>query len=114
MLLGGASPVGVQRGEYSLATGPKAVRRLEILHDIYGPFGKRILLRAGLKAGMKVADFGCGVGMVSKMMAEIVGPTGKLVGIDASAAQWNRRETAAARQACTTRPLSPPTRPIRN
>jgi ubiquinone/menaquinone biosynthesis C-methylase UbiE len=76
-----------QRGEYSLATGPSAVRRLMILHNIYAPFGKRILLKAGLKAGMKVADFGCGVGLVSRMLAEIVGPMGKVVGIDASAEQ---------------------------
>jgi len=76
-----------QRGEYSLATGPSAVRRLMILHNIYARFGRKILLKAGLKPGMKVADFGCGVGMVSRMLAEMVGPAGKVVGIDASVEQ---------------------------
>src|SRR5215469_17478023 len=84
-----------QRGEYSLATGPSAVRRLMILHNIYARFGRKILLKAGLKPGMKVADFGCGVGMVSRMLAEIVGPPGAVVGIDASLEQVEQ-----ARQLC--------------
>jgi SAM-dependent methyltransferase len=36
---------------------------------------------------MRVADFGCGVGMVTGLLADIVGPQGRVVGIDASAAQ---------------------------
>src|SRR5262249_3572891 len=34
-----------------------------------------------------VADFGCGVGMVAAELAELVGPQGHVVGVDASAAQ---------------------------
>jgi SAM-dependent methyltransferase len=36
---------------------------------------------------MKVADFGCGVGMVTRMLAEMVGDSGSVIGIDNSAAQ---------------------------
>jgi ubiquinone/menaquinone biosynthesis C-methylase UbiE len=74
-------------GEYSLATGEAAVRRLSALHRIYSPTGRRILLRAGLKPGMNVADFGCGVGATTRMLAEMVGPTGTVTGIDMSEAQ---------------------------
>ena len=74
-------------GPYALATGPAAVRRLHLLHKIYAPAGRRILLQAGLKPGMRVADFGCGVGVVSRMLAEIVGPSGTVVGIDVDKAQ---------------------------
>jgi SAM-dependent methyltransferase len=36
---------------------------------------------------MRVADLGCGVGMVTALLAELVGPEGHVVGIDASGAQ---------------------------
>jgi SAM-dependent methyltransferase len=84
---GAAAATDTQRGEYSLATGASAVRRLVMLHNACAPFGREILLRTGLKPGMKVADFGCGVGMVSRMLAEMVGPTGRIVGIDVSPEQ---------------------------
>lgn len=71
-------------GEYSLATGEAAVRRLTALHRIYGPAGKRVLLQAGLAPGMRVADFGCGVGAVTRVLAEIVGPAGHVTGVDVS------------------------------
>lgn len=74
-------------GEYSLATGEAAVRRLTALHRVYSPAARRILLQAGLKPGMTVADFGCGVGATTRMLAEMVGPSGHVTGIDLSAAQ---------------------------
>ena len=36
--------------QYVLRTGPAAVRRLLVLHDIYGPAGRRVLLKAGARA----------------------------------------------------------------
>jgi len=74
-------------GEYVLATGVAAVRRLLVLHDIYSSAGRRVLLQAGLKPGMHIADFGCGVGAVTRMLAEMVGPSGRVLGVDANAAQ---------------------------
>jgi SAM-dependent methyltransferase len=84
----------VQPNPYALATGAAAVRRLHSLHDIYSPAGRRVLLAAGLRKGMKVADFGCGVGVVTRMLAEMVGPSGSVTGIDVNgqqlteAAEW--------------------------
>src|SRR3954470_22261783 len=78
---------------YVLARGAAAVRRLHTLHNIYSPAGQRILRQAGITAGMRVADFGCGVGVVSRMLAEMVGPSGSVTGIDVNAAQL---EEAAA------------------
>jgi len=73
--------------ECSPATTSAALHRLLAVHDIYGPAGKRILLRAGLQPGMRVADFGCGIGTVTRTLAEIVGPTGSVIGVDADASQ---------------------------
>jgi SAM-dependent methyltransferase len=70
-----------------LATGEAAAYRLRLLHELYGPGSRGVLLEAGLRRGMRVADLGCGVGMVTALLAELVGPEGYVVGIDASAAQ---------------------------
>jgi len=75
------------KGDYVLATGDAAANRLRILHGIYGPGARSLLQRAGIKRGMRVADLGCGIGMVTQLLAELVGPTGEVVGVDLSAAQ---------------------------
>src|SRR4030081_1636202 len=80
-------PTHPRNGEYALATGAAAAGRLFLLHNIYSPAGRRILLKAGLTPGMRVADFGCGVGAVTSMLADLVGASGRVAGIDAHAAQ---------------------------
>jgi SAM-dependent methyltransferase len=85
-------------GSYVLATGEAAAYRLRLLHNLYGPGTRRLLLGAGLRPGMRVADLGCGVGLVTALLADLVGPRGHAVGIDASAAQLaEARERLPAR-----------------
>jgi SAM-dependent methyltransferase len=74
-------------GPYALATGEAAAYRLRLLHGLYGEGTRRVLLDAGLQRGMRAADLGCGVGMVTGLLAELVGPEGHVVGIDVSTAQ---------------------------
>jgi SAM-dependent methyltransferase len=82
-------PIPLHRatGPYVLATGQAADYRLRLLHRLYGPGTRRVLLEAGLRPGVRVADLGCGVGMVTAWLAGLVGPEGHVVGIDASGAQ---------------------------
>ena len=75
------------RGEYALSTGAAADYRLTILHNLYGSGTHRVLRDAGLRRGMRVADLGCGVGLVTELLGEIVGSDGHVAGIDFSAAQ---------------------------
>jgi SAM-dependent methyltransferase len=74
-------------GPYVLATGEAAVYRLRLLHSLYGPGTRRVLLDSGIRPGMRVADLGCGIGTVTALLAELVGPDGHVVGVDASGAQ---------------------------
>jgi SAM-dependent methyltransferase len=80
-------------GAYALATGEAAAHRLRILQSVYGPGTCRVLFDAGLRRGMRVADLGCGVGMVTAQLASLVGPEGHVVGVDASGAQIAQART---------------------
>jgi SAM-dependent methyltransferase len=80
-------PLHGATGPYVLATGEAGAYRLRLLHNLYGPGTRRVLLAAGLRRGMRAADLGCGVGTVTALLSELVGPDGLVVGIDASGAQ---------------------------
>ena len=53
-------------------------RQSELLESITGS----VLNRVGLSTGMSCLDLGCGPGEVMRLMAQRVGPTGRVVGID--------------------------------
>lgn len=47
-------------------------------------FTERLLLDAGIKPGMKVLDIGCGFGEVTFLIAELIGKSGEVIGIDSN------------------------------
>jgi demethylmenaquinone methyltransferase/2-methoxy-6-polyprenyl-1,4-benzoquinol methylase len=53
-------------------------------------YRRTALLRAGLKKGMSVADVATGTGLVADGALRIIGPEGKLIGIDPSAEMMRR------------------------
>jgi ubiquinone/menaquinone biosynthesis C-methylase UbiE len=57
-------------------------RRLALQASILNPITEQLLRCAGLGAGMRVLDFGCGVGDVSMIAARLVGPGGRVTGLD--------------------------------
>ena len=80
-------------GEYVLATGGAATNRLRILHNVYGLGARRVLVEAGISSGMRVANLGSGTGMVTQLLAELVGPTGEVVGVDYNGDQVEQART---------------------
>ena len=44
--------------------------------------GPELMKLLSIEKGSKVLDFGCGIGNLTKMLADIVGPEGQVVGID--------------------------------
>ena len=47
-------------------------------------YRKQVLLNAGVKSGMSLLDVGCGTGVIAGHAREIVGSTGRVVGVDPS------------------------------
>lgn len=59
-------------------------QRLQDQADIFADLTRQLLVTAGLEPGMKVLDLGSGTGDVALIAAELVGPEGAVVGIDAN------------------------------
>jgi SAM-dependent methyltransferase len=85
---------------YVLGSDPAEIARLDgQAASIEEP--TRVLLRAaGLSPGQRVLDLGCGLGHVSFLAAELVGPDGSVTGLDAdpamlAVAEQRRREAGA-------------------
>lgn len=93
----GADSSSREIARYTLATGEAAANRLEVLHEIWGPVTRETAIQAGITRGMKGADFGCGVGTVSVMFAELVGPGGSVTSLDLSAGQLEQARHRAAK-----------------
>ncbi len=52
------------------------------MKNIVDEMTKKLLTDAGVKRGMKILDVGCGVGNLSLMLEEIIGPEGSILGVD--------------------------------
>jgi cyclopropane fatty-acyl-phospholipid synthase-like methyltransferase len=61
---------------------PAEIRRLKAQAEILRPITERLLLSTGIGPEMRVLDIGCGAGDVAMLAAELVGPSGSVVGID--------------------------------
>jgi len=83
---------------YALGYSPGEFKRLEQQAAFYRDLTEDLLRRAGIGAGMRVLDVGCGVGDVSLLAGSLVGPRGLVLGIDRSvdALQTACRRTNAA------------------
>jgi 2-polyprenyl-3-methyl-5-hydroxy-6-metoxy-1,4-benzoquinol methylase len=70
------------QAKYILGHSQEEIRRLICQAAILRPFTERLLRNAEIGPGMRVLDLGCGAGDVSMLAAELVGPSGSVVGID--------------------------------
>ena len=57
-------------------------KRLQMLERAFDEKTISVLLEAGIKEGMRCLEIGAGAGSILRWMAEVVGPSGEVVGID--------------------------------
>jgi SAM-dependent methyltransferase len=67
---------------YVMGHDDRERRRLSLQASILNPLSDHLLRRAGLSAGLRVLDIGCGVGELSMVAARLVGRHGSVTGID--------------------------------
>jgi SAM-dependent methyltransferase len=68
---------------------------------ILRPYTERFFRAAGLSPGMRVLDLGAGMGDVSLLAGDIVGPSGRVLGIDRDAAALDRARQRATHSGCS-------------
>jgi ubiquinone/menaquinone biosynthesis C-methylase UbiE len=92
-----AEPAHATCPEYILGHTQAELDRLIFQGKFYERQTRLHLVESGLLPGMRVLDFGCGVGDVAFLAAALVGETGQVVGIDRSeeAVQTARARAAA-------------------
>lgn len=68
--------------QYALGRSPKEYDRLARQAEIMKPMTLRLFSEAGIRPGMNVLDLGSGAGDVAMLLAEMVGPSGSVIGLD--------------------------------
>src|SRR6266536_1903118 len=69
--------------EYALTLSDAELARYKFMADEARASEAELWQRAGIVAGAQVADVGCGPGALLPAWADAVGPTGRVVGVDA-------------------------------
>jgi ubiquinone/menaquinone biosynthesis C-methylase UbiE len=73
-------------------------RRLLLQGSILNPLTDQFLREAGVRAGMRVLDVGCGVGDVSLIAARIVGQRGSVTALDQDSAALDAAQARASEE----------------
>ena len=81
---------------YVVGRSEAETQRLILQNRIYGRFTRQFLVEAGITTGMRVLDVGSGAGDVALVLADLVGPQGRVVGTDTNE---DILQTAARRHA---------------
>lgn len=75
---------------YALGNTDAEHERLARQAARYDPLTERLFREAGIGAGMRVLDLGSGAGDVAMLAARLVGPTGRVLGVERSPASIAR------------------------
>lgn len=86
--------------DYVLGRSPEEYARLTLQARILRPYTERFFRAAGISEGMHVLDLGSGMGDVAMLAGDIVGPAGRVLGIDMDAAVLENARQRAAGYGC--------------
>jgi ubiquinone/menaquinone biosynthesis C-methylase UbiE len=88
--------MALQQADYVLGHTSVEQQRLIRQARVLAPLTERFLRDAGISSGMRVLDIGCGMGDVTMIAAQLVGPAGHLTSIDLDQASIETAQRRAA------------------
>jgi len=71
-----------QQGQWQVAGSAAEVYEKELVPVVFGPWAPLVMDLAHPQKGDRVLDVACGTGIVARLVADRVGPTGAVVGVD--------------------------------
>ncbi len=86
---------------YVLGQSTHEYERLMLQGRLLRPYTEKYFRAAGVTPGMRVLDLGSGMGDVALLAADIVGPSGRVVGLDPDAAALKRAAERTIEQGCS-------------
>lgn len=89
-MLEAEGPNAQQIRYWNEVSGPKWVQLDATIDRLISPLGNELLDASGIRRGQHVLDVGCGCGATALALAERVGQTGRVTGIDISAPMLER------------------------
>jgi len=86
---------------YVLGQSPYEYERLTLQAKAVRPFTEKFFTMAGIRPGMRVLEVGSGMGDVALLVAEIVGPGGRVLGVDRDAVVLENARERTRQQGCS-------------
>jgi SAM-dependent methyltransferase len=87
---------------YSLTLDEGELARYRLMADRARAAEAGLWATAGIAAGAAVADIGCGPGAVTAVLAEVVGPSGRVAAVDGDPTAVEAAKKSVATAPCTT------------
>jgi len=87
--------------DYVLGRSVHEYERLMLQSRLLRPYTERFFRAAGLSPGMRVLDVGSGMGDVALLVADIVGPSGSVLGIDRDPTALDNAQRRSGEQGCS-------------
>ncbi len=81
---------------YVLGHSDQELERLRVQAQLINPITRQFFTEAGIAPGMRVLDVGSGPGEVALLGAELVGASGRIIGVDRSATVLTRARARAS------------------
>ncbi len=88
---------GIGEKDYVFGTHSAELERLGLQHRVWRPDVTDAWRRAGFTSGQTILDLGSGPGFLSMDLAEIVGPSGRVIALDRSSDFLNYLDAEATK-----------------
>lgn len=85
-----------QQGQWQVAGSAPEVYERELVPAVFGPWAPILIDLAQPKPGERIIDIACGTGIVARLAAQKVGPTGIVTGVDLNPGMLNVARSLAA------------------